>query len=213
MTATIDPTLQTAALTALEAALNRALALAPQEGAELAPFEDNVFALHCTSPALDVYLHPGAGNIRITGRYEGAVTTSIRGTASDFRELAASRDPAATLINGNLELDGDSAPLIELQKVLSSLDIDWEAPLVNTLGDVVGHQLAQILRHAFAWGRDAHKSLSRQIEEFIHEEARLSPPPLELEDFYGDVRELEQSVERLQLKASRLRKHIDNLRG
>ncbi|MCR9107025.1 MAG: SCP2 sterol-binding domain-containing protein [Gammaproteobacteria bacterium] len=213
MAASIDPTLQAAALTALEAALNRALRLAPRQGAELAPFEDAVFALHCTSPQVDVFVHPGAGSLRITGHHEGHVTTSIRGSAADFQALAASRDPAATLINGNLELDGDSGPLIELQKVLSTLEVDWEAPLVNTLGDVAGHQLAQLLRHAFAWGRDASKSLTRQLEEFIHEEARLSPPPLELEDFYADVRELGQSVERLQLKAQRLRKQIDKLRG
>ena len=50
------------------------------------------------------------------GVYEGPVTTSVRGVASDFAELATAKDPAATLINGRLELRGDSAPLIELQK-------------------------------------------------------------------------------------------------
>ena len=75
--------------------------------------------------------------------------------------------------------------------------MDWEAPLVDTLGDVAGHQLAQMLRDAFSWGRQASAGLSRQLEEFIHEEARLTPPRLELEDFYRDVQELGLQVERL----------------
>jgi ubiquinone biosynthesis accessory factor UbiJ len=204
----INPTIHTAALAALETAVNRALALSAGSADALAPLEGCVFALHCTSPTVDVYLEPESTGIRLMGIYDGPVTTSIRGEASDFTELATSNDPAATLINGNLELVGDSAPLIELQKTLSHLDVDWEAPLVDTLGDVAGHQVAELLRGTFRWGKQAGDSLSRQLEEFIHEEARLSPPRLELEDFYRDVQELGMRVERLQSRARRLRKKL-----
>ena len=118
MTGEINPTVHTAALAALEATVNRALQLAPGSAATLAPVEDCVFALHCTAPAIDVFLQPEGGAIRLMGMYDGPVTTSIRGEASDFTELATASDPAATLINGNLELHGDSAPLLELQKAL-----------------------------------------------------------------------------------------------
>ena len=137
----------------------------------------------------------------------------MRGVASDFAELATARDPAASLINGRLELHGDSAPLLELQKILAGLEVDWEAPLVDTLGDVAGHQLAQLLRGAWGWGRQASNSLGRQLEEFIHEEARLSPPRLELEDFYKDVQALGLQVDRLESRTRRLRKRLQQLRA
>lgn len=211
MTGTINPTMHTAALAAIEAALNRALELAPHSAAELERLDDCVFALHCTAPSVNVYLQPGGAGIRLMGIYEGPVTTSVRGEASDFTELATSTDPTATLINGKLELEGDSAPLIELQQILAALDMDWEAPLVDTLGDVAGHQVAQMLRSAFTWGKQASTSLARQLDEFIHEEARLSPPRLELEDFYRDVQELELRVDRLQSRTDRLRKRLQTL--
>jgi ubiquinone biosynthesis protein UbiJ len=213
MSTTVDPTLHTAALAALEAALNRALALSPHSLAELAQLDDCVFALHCTSPALSFYLHPGAQGIRLTGFHRGPITTSITGAAADFTELATAKDPTATLINGGLELEGDSAPLIELQHILAGLDVDWEAPLVDSLGDVAGHQLAQVLRSVFDWGKQASTSLSRQIGEFIHEEARLSPPRLETEDFYRDVQELVQRVDRLESRTERLRQRLQKLRA
>jgi ubiquinone biosynthesis protein UbiJ len=212
MTGVIDPALHTAVIAALESALNRALELAPQSRAELDALSDCVFALHCTAPPLEVYLQPGADRVRLMGTYEDAVTTSVRGLASDFAELATATDPAATLINGQLELQGDSAPLIELQKILAGMDIDWEAPLVTALGDVAGHQVAQVLRAAYSWGRQASSSLGRQLDEFIHEEARLSPPRLELEDFYQDIRDLGLRVERLQSRTDRLRKRMQQLR-
>lgn len=208
MTGDINPTLHTAGLAAAEAALNRALRLAPDGAAKLAALDDCVFALHCTAPMVDIYLQPQGSSIRLMGIYEGPITTSIRGEASDFTSLAASADPAATLINGKLELHGDSAPLIELQNILTQLDVDWEAPLVSSLGDVAGHQLAQVLRDAFSWSKQASASLGRQLEEFIHEEARLTPPRLELEDFYRDVQALDLRVERLQSRTARLRKRL-----
>ena len=213
MTGAADPTLHTAALAALETALNRALDLAPESKNKLAWLEDCVFALHCTAPSFEIYLHPGEQGIRLAGVHTGPITTSVRGEASDFTELATSNDPTATLINGGLELEGDSAPLIELQQILATLNMDWEAPLVATLGDVPGHQLAQMLRNAFVWGRQASASLSRQLDEFIHEEARLSPPRLEVEDFYRDVHELELRVDRLQSRTERLRQRLQTLRG
>tara|TARA_R110002110_G_scaffold205066_7_gene417213 strand:- start:362172 stop:362813 length:642 start_codon:yes stop_codon:yes gene_type:complete len=213
MSAHQDPALHTAATAALEAAINRALSLAPASQAALGRLDSTVFALHCTAPHIQVYLQPGQHGVRLMGHYDGPVTTRVRGTASDFTELAMAKDPAAALINGHLELDGDSAPLIELQKVLASLDLDWEAPLVSTLGDVAGHQLAETLRSFFSWGRQASKSLTRQLDEFIHEEARLSPPRLEVEDFYHDVQQLELRVERLESRSKRLRQRIQQLQA
>jgi ubiquinone biosynthesis protein UbiJ len=211
MTGAIDPALHTAGLAAIETALNRALDMAPGSKAKLAAMEDSVFALNCTAPLVEVYLQPGPDGIRLMNFYDGEVTTRVSGAASDFTDLATATDPAAALINGRLELSGDSAPLIELQKILAGLDLDWEAPLVDSLGDVAGHQLAQLLRSAYGWGRQASTGIERQLDEFIHEEARLSPPRLELEDFYKDVQALELRVDRLQSRTRRLRKRLQQL--
>lgn len=212
MNGSLDPALITAVLSALENGLNRALELAPETRTQLEPFADDVFALHCTAPSLDVYVRPGEEGLQLMGVYDGAVTTSVRGVASDFAELAMAKDPAATLINGQLELEGDSAPLLELQKILAGLDMDWEAPLVAAMGDVAGHQFAQMLRATYGWGRQATASLTRQLDEFIHEEARITPPRLELEDFYRDVQALGLQVERLASRVERLRRKLHKLR-
>lgn len=208
----INPTLHTAAVAALEAAVNQALALDPRSQAKLQPLNGKVFGFHCLSPELEVFLLPDTTRLKLMGFWDGELTTAIRGKASDFAALATAVDPTAALINGELELQGDSAPLIELQRILSNLDMDWEAPLVNTLGDVVGHQLAQGLRGLFGWGQQASSSLIRQLEEFIHEEARLAPPRQEVEDFYHDVEQLNQRVERLQARIRKFASQQDSQR-
>ncbi len=208
----ISPTLHTAAVAALETAVNRALELDPASQKKLQRLAGKVFGFHCINPELAIFLLPGSDGLRLMGYWDGEVSTAISGKASEFADLATAQNPAAALINGNLELHGDSAPLIELQGILASLDMDWEAPLVNTLGDVVGHQLAEGLRGLFGWGQQASSSLVRQVEEFIHEEARLAPPRQEVEDFYQDVEQLSQRVERLQARMRKLTSQLDSPR-
>jgi len=208
----LDPALHSAVLAALERAANAALNLSPHSRRELAALDEVVIGIECTSPVFSVYVQPTrTGTIRLLGYHEGPLATRVRGSSNDFAELANAADPTATLINGGLELKGSSAPLIALQSVVAGLDVDWEAPLVDTLGDVAGHQLAQILRGLFSWGRHAGSSLTRQLDEFIHEEARLTPPRAEVEDFYSDIQTLTQQADRLQSRLQRARARADRL--
>ena len=125
--------------------------------------------------------------------------------ASRFkRALATSNDPAATLINSGIELQGSSHSLIALQQVVSRMDIDWEAPLVDVLGDVMGHQIARGLRSFFRWGEGARESLKRQMSEYLLEEGRLTPPKAELEHFYDAVQSLAMRVDRAQSQVEKL---------
>lgn len=214
MTGIRNPTLHTAGLAAAEAAANAALRLSPHSVQALKDLAGQVLALECTRPALTLYLHADEeGALHLRGVHDGAVATRVRGSAGDFAELARAEDPAAALINGDLRLDGSSATLLSLQRVLSGLDIDWEAPLVAGLGDVLGHQLAGMLEGAFTWSRQAGSSLQRQLREFATEEARLAPPPLALEHFYEDVQTLSERSERLAQRVDRLRRRVSALRG
>ena len=89
------------------------------------------------------------------------------------------------------------------------MDPDWEAPLVEVLGDVAGHQLANLLRQIFRWGQNGSKSLRRQLSEFILEEGRLSPPAAELEFFYQEIDSLVLKADRLESRLKRLAQRLD----
>ena len=84
------------------------------------------------------------------------------------------------------------------------MDIDWEAPLVDLLGDVTGHQVAKALRRFFHWGEGTRVSLRRQVSEYLTEEGRLTPPKAELEHFYAEVQSVAMRVERAQSQIEKL---------
>ncbi|ROR97938.1 ubiquinone biosynthesis protein UbiJ [Sinobacterium caligoides] len=209
----ILPTLHTAGLAALEKVINSALRFDPGSRRALAELDGRVFHIEITSPQLDFYLCPQHDGISLRGYYDGPVDSHLAGSAGEFLQLLGADDAASSLINGNITLTGDSAPLLQLQAILKRLDIDWEAAISKSLGgnsfaDMAANGLGSLLRGGLKFGREAQRNLRRQASDFILEEGRLSPPKSELEDFYSQVSRLANDTERLQAKLDRLARKI-----
>lgn len=207
---TISNTLHTAALAGLEATINAALRLDRATLTKLQALQNHVFSLQCSSPVLDVYLIPTANEIRLCGFYDDQADTTLTGSAQEFAKLATASDPANALINGELELHGDSQALITLQKILKQLDIDWEAPLAGIFGDVVGHQLGRHLRSTAKFGLKTILGLKRQLDDYLVEESHLLAPHWQAEHFYNDVDQLSQRTERLEAHLAKLKQRMVN---
>ena len=206
-----DPAVITAVLMAAEGAINRSLELDPASASDLADLSGTVLAVECWAPALEIFaIVEAEGQLHLTSYSEQLCSVRVRGGLSDFLTLATAEDPAVTLINSDLEIIGNSAPLIALQTIVAKMQPDWEAPLVEVLGDVAGHQLANLLRQIFRWGQTSSQSLRRQLSEFILEEGRLSPPAAELEYFYQEIDTLVLKVDRLESRLKRLAHRVDS---
>lgn len=206
----ISNTLHTAAIGALEAAMNAALKLDPSTLNKLAELQNHSFLLHCSSPELKLYLIPGDGEIRLCGFYQGKADTTLTGSLIEFTKLATAADPASVLINGQLELHGDSQALINLQKILKQLDLDWEIPLANIFGDVVGHQLGRNIRQGFRFGLQALQEIKRQVDEYIVEESDWVPPRWQVDHFLTDVDQLSIRTDRLDAQIQKLKQRINS---
>lgn len=204
----ISQTLHTAVIAGLETAINGALRLDPATRLKLQQLDQHVFLLHCQAPELSLYLIPTADEVRLCGYYDGDADTTLTGKVNDFAELAMSGDPANTLINGKLELHGDSQALITLQKILRQLDLDWEAPLADLFGDVVGHHLGSSLRRGFGFGLQTLRGLKRQVDDYIVEESELLPPRWQVDQFFNEVDQLAMRSERLEAQLHKLTARI-----
>ena len=205
----ISNTLHTAAVGALELAINAALKLDPCTLNKLAELQNHCFLLHCSSPELKLYLIPGDGEIRLCSFYQGEADTILTGSLVEFTKLATAADPASALINGQLALHGDSQALVRLQKILKQLDIDWETPLANIFGDVIGHQFGRNIRQGFRFGLQALQKIKRQVDEYIVEESDWVPPRWQVDHFLTDVDQLSIRTDRLKAKIQKLKQRID----
>lgn len=204
-----DPAIIAGVTLAIEAAINEAISLSLGTREALSQKAGICIAIHCSSPQVSVYFFVNdEGSVSLQNYSESETTVSLSGSWRDFQAVAAADDVAGALVNSNITVTGDTTALIEIQQIVSDMDIDWEAPLVASLGHVAGHQLANALRGFWRWRTDSHRRISRQVSEFIIEEGRLSPSKHEIDAFLSDVDDIVLKVDRLESRIKRLQRQV-----
>lgn len=81
---------------------------------------------------------------------------------------------------------------------------DFEEELSRIVGDLMARQLANLARGAAGWGLDAADRLSRDVAEYLQEEARELPTRHEVEGFLDRVDAVAEAVDRLEARIARL---------
>lgn len=206
---------------ALEAALNRALALDPETQDALKPLDGRRIALALEAPALAFQVtvkeqRLQVGPVENTTEPDLAVRTTLGGLLGQLPALmgnALRKDNAAPV--GRVRVSGDAELARRLQTLAERYDPDWQQPFVAAFGEVIGVQVANAARGAVRQLRDAGGSLARNTAEFVTEESRDVIGRAELNAFHDDVDALRDDVERLQAKVERLggNRPFENRRG
>lgn len=197
---------------ALEAALNRILALDPDTQASLRMLDGRHVQIALLAPPLALQL-----TVR-NGRFEvGPVPSETSdGRAHDEPDLAVRSTLGALLAQlplfrtgnaaqvGKLRIAGDAELARQLQKLAEGFDPDWVKPFSDVFGDVPGVQIAHALRDALRFGRATAQKFLRNGAEYLTEESRDVIGRDELDAFHDDVDMLRDRVERLAAKAAAL---------
>lgn len=195
----------TVQLQALSLLINQALSLDNQSRQRLLALSEQRLRLECTKPAIDVLIGiDSQGKIQLSDADETPVNAHLRGPLSSFMHLFTDDDKASAMINSGLQLKGNSQLLVELAEILQTIDLDWEYHLAQLIGDLPAHLLGRISRQSTQWLSRTRPIFLRHLQEFVLEEAQLSPRRDELEHYIEQVQQLQLRSERLEAKIHRL---------
>lgn len=205
---------------ALEAALNRAIALDPDTRDALQPLDGRSVVL-----ALDSAEAPLALRMRVEGTQlrvgpadaeqapDLAVRSSLGGVLSLGmrmvlpRLLGAAADDEAIPV-GAMRIEGDAELARRLQRLAERFDPDWQQPFASVFGDVLGVQIANGVAAALRQARTGGLKFAGTAAEYLTEESRDVVPRAELDAFHDDVDSLRDDAERLAARIARLRKRM-----
>ncbi len=157
--------------------------------------------LQLLSPVFKLYIFPVCDGLEFSSGYDQDVDCRIEGRASDFLEVLL--DEQKTFGSG-ITLSGDTQIAISLKDCLQKLNIDWEGLLADQIGDLAAHQFAEVFRMGRSYLHGSSSSLLDDMDDYLHEEARLLPAKAELQRFYDQVVRLRLQVDRLQARVERL---------
>ncbi len=194
---------------ALEATLNRALALDPETRDSLRGLDGRRVALHLAAPPLALQIRVAGERLEVGPVDEGdqpdlSVRSTLGGLLSQLPFLRNDDAPPV----GKLRIEGDAELARRLQKLAGRFDPDWQQPFAAVFGDVIGVQVANAIAGALRHARDAAGALATSSAEFVTEESRDVVPRDELNAFHDDVDRLRDDVECVAARVTRVRGRV-----
>lgn len=191
---------------ALQAALNRALALDPDTRDSLRALDGRRVALRLASPPLALQVRVDGERLEV-GPVDDDIEPdlSVRSTIGGLiGQLPFLRNDDAPPV-GQLRIEGDADLARRLQRLVERFDPDWQQPFAQMFGDVLGVQVANAFAAGLRHARVAAKEFAGSAAEFVTEESRDVVPRDELNAFHDDVDGLRDDAERAAARVARLR--------
>jgi ubiquinone biosynthesis protein UbiJ len=199
---------------ALEAALNRAIALDPETRAALGALQGRSVELAVEAPPLALRLQVEGERLTVGPIDPGnepdlGVRATLGGLLSQLPMLR--RDDAPPV--GRMRVSGDADLARRLQRLAERFDPDWQQPFVAVFGEIAGVQVARAVAAGLRHARDAGRDLAETAAEYVTEEARDVVGRAELDAFHDDVDTLRDDAARLAARIARLRRSLDERAG
>ena len=189
----------TASCIALEKSINACTKLDLDIPKKLSYYAGKIIQLSCTKPDIIIFFEINA-EVKVFQSYKKNPDVIIEGPAKDWIKLTTADDLGASLINGELNVIGDTKFLMGLSSLMNDLDIDWGGYVSKFIGDVPAEIVERSAKKLLFWSKKANKSLTRNIDNLLHEETSLLPTMLELNSFYDRLRDLEMNTDRIEAK-------------
>ncbi|BBT82613.1 ubiquinone biosynthesis protein UbiJ [Aeromonas veronii] len=191
----------------IETSLNQLLALDKQSPERLRKLVGKVLKLELRElkPLWFVF---SERRLDVLAQHEGEADAVL---SLSLTALGLLKDPSALtryIREEKLDLSGDPQLVQAFSVLLGELDIDWEEELSRYTGDVLAHTLLRGARQARRLvGRELCRTRS-QLAEYLTEEARLAPGPLEVASFNDDVEVLAQQLKAVELRLARFEQQV-----
>ena len=197
-------------LASVENGLNSVLRLDSTALARLAHLDGKVIAVDCTSPALQLFILPSDEGLLLASQWAAEPDCTLRAPATSLLRLALSKDKSAVLHSPEVELEGDSAVLMELAAVLQDLELDWEYELSNWIGPVATALIGGHLRSRANWYQQGFASLNQNLAEYLSEEARTLVGEHEAQARFDELDQLKLDLDRLEARFERLSRSLNS---
>ncbi|QCF26957.1 ubiquinone biosynthesis accessory factor UbiJ [Hydrocarboniclastica marina] len=188
-------TLGSAIAATVEQALNRSLGLDPVSHEALRKLLEEPFLIRLEPPGLELWLTADHRTLHV--QQHCALEPALTLTGSPLAFAAAALGDPHVFRDERVKAVGDVSLAHHFQRLLQQMEPDWEASLAKAVGGVPAHFIARRVRQSLRWSREARQTLSRNVEEYLHEESRTLPARGEAEAFFEDVDNLRLDTDRL----------------
>ena len=212
-------------LSAIETALNAWLKLDGESLAKCEALEGKIIRLHITGLDLNLFFLPAVSGIQVMANYpdsaladeqddesevkfDGTVDATIHGSPMALMRLSTSDNAGASMLESDVEIDGDMRVAEKFSAILKEVDIDWEEILSKLVGDIIAHQAGQVVRSGSDWFSQSIEAMKLNTSEYLSEESKVTPAEAELEYYMDQVDDLRMDIDRLEARVKNIQSSL-----
>jgi ubiquinone biosynthesis protein UbiJ len=118
----------------------------------------------------------------------------ISGSSLEFYKLLKKSNSIQEL---NLKLEGNINVAQNLNTLFLKINIDWGKILIPYIGESCGPQLANLIQTISRQTKSKFNSMTQMLNDYLIEEAQLTPAKWEVEEFIQEVNQFKHDLERL----------------
>jgi ubiquinone biosynthesis protein UbiJ len=205
----MNPLLIVALSAPVETLINAVIAQDVGSQRRLAALEGKSVQLQCSKPvAFSLYMQVLNARLALRAIQEEPPSAGIKADAGALLRLLLGGGQSGALFSPDVQLSGDTHVVQALHGILGGLNIDWEAHLARLFGDVLTRQVSTAVTGAREWSAQTGESLRADLDEYVHEEARVLPSRAETRIFAERLDELKLALDRIQARAAHLRQNV-----
>jgi ubiquinone biosynthesis protein UbiJ len=203
----ISPSIDSALCASIESSINALLPHAPALLQALGKLEGKRIRIQSDDwLILVVTVHAHGFHLSLCDDDECNAT--IFGSISELMTVALASDKADALMNGDVDISGSSALVLDLAKIVQQVDIDWEALISPMTGGLVAHQIGKGFRSLIQWGKDSSQTFAANSKEYLEDEQLLVPKPM-AEHFGQQVSDLRLATDRAEARLEAIKQLIN----
>lgn len=195
----ISPSIDSALCASIERSLNTVLKHDPALLNALSKFEGKRICIQSDDWLIIVVTICSHG-LQLSLQDDSECDTTIFGSISELLRVALASDKPDALMNGDVDISGSSALVLDIAKIMQQMDIDWEALITPVTGGIVAHQIGKGLRSIMKWGQDSGQTLATSSKEYLEDEVQLLVPKPLAEHFTSQVSDLRLATDRAEAR-------------
>ena len=154
----------------LETAINHVLQLDMESPSRVKKLEGKLLQVDLEGLNITLFFTFRHGVVRVRLDADGTPDTVISGTPVALFSMAEPEEADWGLPDSKVQINGDASLARDLERIFRKLEPDWEGPLAGMLGDVVGHQAAQGIRHGVDAVRETAKNAGKILSDIIKDQ-------------------------------------------
>jgi ubiquinone biosynthesis protein UbiJ len=200
----ISPSIDSALCASIEHSLNAVLKHDPALLNALSKFDGKRICIQSDDWLILVVTVCPRG-LQLSLQDDSECNTTIFGSLSELLSVALATDKADALMNGDVDISGSSALVLDIAKIMQQMDIDWEALIAPLTGGLVAHQVGKGFRSFIKWGQDSGQTLATSSKEYLEDEVQLLVPKPLAEHFTSQVGDLRLATDRTEARLEQIK--------